>query len=701
MSRLVVVSNRVAVPGENRAGGLAVGLLAALKERGGLWFGWSGKTVKEGSGTLHRQKDGDIDYVTMDLSKREVDGYYNGFANRTLWPLLHFRLDLVDYDRGTRETYHKVNALFADKLAPLLREDDIVWIHDYHLIPLGALLRERGIGCRIGFFLHIPMPSADLLQAMPDHLRLFSALYAYDLVGFQTQRDADRFQTYLRLFGGGRVLDNGELEAPGGRRFRAAAFPIGIDTELIARQAGTAATKAAVKNLRNSLRDRQLAIGVDRLDYSKGLPERFLGFERYLERHPDQRGSLTYLQIAPVSRGDVTEYRQLRSQLEQIAGHINGGHAEPDWTPLRYVNQNFTHATLTGFYRAAAVGLVTPLRDGMNLVAKEYVASQDPEDPGVLVLSLLAGAADELKQALLVNPHDLDGVADAIATAATMSLSRRKERWHAMMEHLRTYDINHWRRSYLDSTEDRRSIQEPRGLLRCGQVTGVMPPEPAVTVACQRAIRGITPAARHCPQHAAQTPGAAQPRQHAQDRIGIGPGALRVQQQERHRVLRVQPVRAQHRAALCALHRRKAIAPPAVEAQQEAHPAVAQRAYAIEYDHRAASLGGGLTAVRASLHSGSELPPRAASHRPGKCNAHPARLRGNARHQTSASAAGAARRPRPAAQTSRCHLRGPADQIRSAPRPTARAGIPHAPTAATPSASAQNAAPTARPARVP
>jgi len=334
-----------------------------------------------------------------------------------------------------------------------LREDDIVWIHDYHLIPLGALLRERGIGCRIGFFLHIPMPSADLLQAMPDHLRLFSALYAYDLVGFQTQRDADRFQTYLRLFGGGRVLDDGELEAPGGRRFRAAAFPIGIDTELIARQAGTAATKAAVKNLRASLRDRQLAIGVDRLDYSKGLPERFLGFERYLERHPDQRGSLTYLQIAPVSRGDVTEYRQLRSQLEQIAGHINGGHAEPDWTPLRYVNQNFTHATLTGFYRAAAVGLVTPLRDGMNLVAKEYVASQDPEDPGVLVLSLLAGAADELKQALLVNPHDLDGVADAIATAATMSLHRRKERWHAMMEHLRTYDINHWRRSYLDALE--------------------------------------------------------------------------------------------------------------------------------------------------------------------------------------------------------------------------------------------------------
>lgn len=212
--------------------------------------------------------------------------------------------------------------------------------------------------------------------------------------------------------------------------------------------------KQAVRDLRESLRGRQLAIGVDRLDYSKGLPERFQGFERYLERYPDQSGSLTYLQIAPVSRGDVTEYRQLRSQLEQIAGHINGGHAEPDWTPLRYVNQNFSHATLTGFYRAASVCLVTPLRDGMNLVAKEFVAAQDPENPGVLVLSLFAGAADEMKEALLVNPHDLDGVADAIATAASMPLVSRIERWHAMMDHLRKNNINHWRQRYLEALSE-------------------------------------------------------------------------------------------------------------------------------------------------------------------------------------------------------------------------------------------------------
>ncbi len=451
MSRLVVVSNRVAMPGESRAGGLAVALKAALHEHGGLWFGWSGKAVRGDGGELHEQREDGIRYVTMDLGRADHDAYYNGFANRTLWPLLHFRLDLVDYDRRTRAGYSRVNEMFADRLAPLLREDDRVWIHDYHLIPLARLLRERGIGCRMGFFLHVPMPSADLAAALPDHARLFSALYAYDLVGFQTRRDVERFQDYVRLFGNGRVLDGGMLQAPDGHRFRAAAFPIGIDTARIAEQARQAVAKPTVRSLRESLVPRRLMIGVDRLDYSKGLPERFRGFERFLERNPDHKAGLTYLQIAPVSRGEVAEYRLLRNELEQIAGHINGNHAAPDWTPLRYVNRNFTHATLTGFYRAARIGLVTPLRDGMNLVAKEYVAAQDPGDPGVLVLSLLAGAAYELREALLVNPYDMDGVADAIATAAHMPRAERVERWQSMMDHLRRNDIDAWRRKYLEA----------------------------------------------------------------------------------------------------------------------------------------------------------------------------------------------------------------------------------------------------------
>ncbi|MBZ4038499.1 alpha,alpha-trehalose-phosphate synthase (UDP-forming) [Novilysobacter selenitireducens] len=451
MSRLVIVSNRVALPDRTSSGGLAVALQAALEETGGLWFGWSGRIDEETSGNVSEQQAGDIQYVTVDLSRRDHDDYYNGFANRTLWPLLHFRVDLVDYSRETYQAYRRVNALFADTLAPLLRDDDLVWIHDYHLIPLAQLLRQRGIRCRLGFFLHVPMPSSDLLAALPDHNRLFEGLSSYDLIGFQTERDLERFQDYVRLFGRGEVIESGVLATAKGHRLRAGAFPISIDTARIAEQAANAVGKASVKRLADSLSGRLLAIGVDRLDYSKGLPERFRAFGCYLGRHWEQLGRLTFLQIAPVSRGEVAEYQALREQLERLTGHINGEHAQPDWTPMRYVNRNFPHASLTGFYRLARVGLVTPLRDGMNLVAKEFVAAQDPSDPGVLVLSSFAGAARELDGALLVNPYDLDGVADAIAAAVEMPMEERRERWSSMMARLRTHDITAWRRGYIEA----------------------------------------------------------------------------------------------------------------------------------------------------------------------------------------------------------------------------------------------------------
>jgi len=450
MKRLVVVSNRVPIPQEkSRAGGLAVAMHAALSERGGMWFGWSGRRVRGESGEKHIEQAGNITYCTIDLTWADFEAYYNGFANRTLWPLLHFRMDLVDYNRETWAGYRRVNALFADRLVQELRDDDIIWVHDYHMIPMAQRLRERGVGNRIGFFLHVPMPSSDLLAALPSHREVFAALSSYDLVGFQTTRDLERFQDYVRLFGGGRVIGHGKLETAEGRRFHAGAFPISIDTNKIARQAVLAVRKSAVQKLRASLNERQLAIGVDRLDYSKGLPERFRAFERHLDRHPEQRGHMTFLQIAPPSRGEVPEYQALRRELEGVSGHINGLHAAPDFTPLRYVNRNFPHDVLTGFYRLADVGLVTPLRDGMNLVAKEFVASQDEDNPGVLILSRFAGAASELGEALQVNPYDLDGVADAIAEASTMPLPERRERWHAMMETLKRHDIEAWRRSYL------------------------------------------------------------------------------------------------------------------------------------------------------------------------------------------------------------------------------------------------------------
>ena len=453
MSRLVMVSNRVTLPGEAHIGGLAIGLLSALGNRGGLWFGWSGNITDNRSGMLHEQRHADTRFVTMDLDRKDHDDYYNGYSNRTLWPLLHSRLDLVSCDRGRSKGYRRVNQLFADRLAPLLRDSDTVWIHDYHLIPLASMLRQLGIGCKIGFFLHVPMPAGDLLQALPNHEALMSCLYAHDLVGFQTQGDVDRFKTYVSTFGGGRILDNAMVEAPNRRPLRVGAFPIGIDPGLISRQADEAVDNTTVRKLGNSLTLRQLAIGVDRLDYSKGLPERFHGFERYLQRYPEQKGRVTYLQIAPISRGEVFEYQALRNQLEQIAGHINGNHAEPDWTPIRYVNKNFGHGMLAGFYRAAHMALVTPLRDGMNLVAKEFVAAQDGSNPGVLVLSAFAGAAIEMKEALIVNPYDLDDIADAIATASSMPLSERRGRWHALMAGLQENDIASWQRGYLQALE--------------------------------------------------------------------------------------------------------------------------------------------------------------------------------------------------------------------------------------------------------
>ena len=449
--RLVLVSNRVTLPKEARAGGLAAALQAALSETGGLWFGWSGRIVPPDARELHRQRDGDIEYALLDLTRAEYDAYYLGFANRTLWPLLHLQPNLVDYGRADHAGYLEVNRLFARELAPLLRADDRIWVHDYHLIPLASELRELGIGNRIGFFLHVPLPPAQLLATLPGHEHLFSCFGAYDLVGVQTRDDLRALHDYLREEAGARIEPDGRVTMPGGRGFASAAFPISIDTEGVARQAAGAARSEANARLRTSLEGRALAIGIDRLDYSKGLPKRFEAFGRFLGEHPGWRAKVSFLQIAPPSRQDVPEYRELRNRLERLAGAINGRYAEPDWVPIRYVNRSFRHATLAGFCRLARLALVTPLRDGMNLVAKEYVAAQAPDDPGVLVLSHFAGAARELSGALCINPYDGDELIGAIERGLTMPLPERRERWQAMFEHLRTHDITAWRKSFLAS----------------------------------------------------------------------------------------------------------------------------------------------------------------------------------------------------------------------------------------------------------
>ncbi|MGR4875872.1 alpha,alpha-trehalose-phosphate synthase (UDP-forming) [Pseudoxanthomonas sp. LARHCG66] len=445
MSRLFVVSNRVALPGAVQAGGLAVALHGVLKERRGVWFGWSGEY---GDGPSRVQIGDGIRFCLLDVPEDDFEGYYHGFANRALWPLLHYRVDLIHFDRGEYARYLAVNGYFADALARELRGNDEVWVHDYHFIPLAAALRARGLGQRIGFFLHIPLPSWDVLCMLPDHREIFSALAHYDLVGVQTQADADNLRRYFDAMG---------IDA---RECTIEAFPIGIDAAQVARDAVSASGCEAVGALRRSLEDRRLAIGVDRLDYSKGLPERFQAFGTYLDTHPDDVGRLTYLQIAPPSREDVPEYRDLREQLERFAGHINGRLARPDWTPIRYVNHCYPHHVLAGFYRTADVALVTPLRDGMNLVAKEYVAAQDPHDPGVLILSRFAGAAHQLEDALLVNPHDIDEMAEAIARARSMPRAEREARWSAMYNTLRHSGIGAWADGFL------ARLQSPAGPVR-------------------------------------------------------------------------------------------------------------------------------------------------------------------------------------------------------------------------------------------
>ena len=449
--RLVVVSNRVAVDGEQQtSGGLAVAIRAALEQSSGVWFGWSGKVESSSQSEPDVVTNGPVTYATVGLCQQDFDEYYLGFANRVLWPLLHFRAALVDYSRQDFAGYMRVNRAFARSLTPMLLPGDLVWVHDYHLIPLGRELRRLDHGETLGFFLHTPFPPAEFLRVLPNHSDLIQALCSYDLIGFQTKSDAQGFCDYLLRWAGGEDLGGGMLRAFG-RTVRVQVFPIGIDTAEVSRLARAAEGSRHMQRLRTSLGGRTLMIGVDRLDYSKGLPARFAAYEQLLTGYPETRRRIVFLQIAPPSRSDVPEYREIRRTLAAAAGNINGRYSEFDWTPLRYINKSFRHPVLTGFLRAAHIGLVTPLRDGMNLVAKEYVASQPVDDPGVLVLSCFAGAAQELGEAVLVNPHDVEGMAEGICQGLTMSLGERKERWTAMMATIERNDITHWRESFVDA----------------------------------------------------------------------------------------------------------------------------------------------------------------------------------------------------------------------------------------------------------
>jgi trehalose 6-phosphate synthase len=441
-------------------GGLAAALLPVVEKSGAIWVGSSGRlrdgTQKEPFAEVESLGAGAL--AMLDLPAAHYAGYYEGFANSALWPALHSRTDLIRTTHDDYQSYREVNSFFARALLRFRKPDTAFWIQDYHFLALGAELRALGVTHPLGFFLHTPWPTRDIFGGVPHHRELVEAMLAYDLIGFQTESDRDNFLSYV----------DGELglDTRGGvvmSRYgasRCAVFPIGIDPAKFAAFAAKAASHPDVSRLRRSLNGEKLAIGVDRVDYSKGLVNRIEAFDRMLTLQPQLKRSVSLLQIATLSRGTIEAYGDLQNQLAKLVSDVNGRHGEVDWTPIRYLNKGFSQTVLAGLYRTAQVGVVTPLHDGMNLVAKEYVAAQNPVDPGVLVLSKFAGAANELDTALLVNPHDVDGMARTIATALSMPLLERRMRWEAMMAKLRAGTIQDWFSDFVDSLQDAHAVNE-------------------------------------------------------------------------------------------------------------------------------------------------------------------------------------------------------------------------------------------------
>jgi trehalose 6-phosphate synthase len=424
-----------------------------MKARQGLWFGWDGDTSDTpGEQPSIVRKDG-ITYASIDFDQAEYRDFYLGFCNGTLWPLFHYFVDGFRYNDLHYEAYQRMNLRYARQLAPLLEPDDLVWVHDYHLFPLALKLRELGVTAPMGLFLHIPFPNIEVLRVLPVYGELLQSMLAYDVLGFQTDTDVQSFRSAVAYVWGEQALASDNAVVVGGRRVVTGTFPIGVDVDVIQREAVESQASDANKRMLAGLLGRKLMIGVDRLDYSKGLVERFKAYEKFLETHPENQNRVTFLQIAPLSRSDVRAYSEIRRDLEQTTGRTNGRFADTDWTPIRYLNRNFPHDVLMGFMRSAQVGIVTPVRDGMNLVAKEFVAAQDPADPGALILSTLAGAAGELTGAIMVNPYDARGMAHAIQQAFNMPIAERRERHLAMIDVLRKNSITAWHTSFVDTLE--------------------------------------------------------------------------------------------------------------------------------------------------------------------------------------------------------------------------------------------------------
>ncbi len=453
---VVVISNRVVSPKPNAPieGGLAGALLPAVRDAGAIWVGASERlnTGKEPLMEIEPLGEGAI--ARIDMPAAHYERYYEGFSNSVLWPAFHSRTDLIRTEPADYASYCEINAFMARALLRFMHSGTAYWVHDYHFLLLGDELRKLGITRPIGFFLHTPFPTRNIMLSVPQHEALIRGMLSYDLIGFQTEDDLTNFADYLtrelQLTG---VDDTYVID---GRPVHLQAFPIGINVEDFAERATKASAHPEITRLRASLAGRKLAIGVDRLDYSKGLPNRIRAVGQLFEIAPEMRGAMHMLQIAVPSRTHIPAYQELKQEISGLVGEINGAVGDIDWTPIRYVNKSYSQSALAGFYRVADVGLITPLNDGMNLVAKEYVAAQNPLDPGVLVLSEFAGAARQLDTAVLVNPHDIDAMARGLLQALTMTITERRERWNSMMAKLKDFALDAWFSDYIATLMDCR-----------------------------------------------------------------------------------------------------------------------------------------------------------------------------------------------------------------------------------------------------
>ncbi len=474
--RLVVVSNRLPVrlsrdssTGEwqvtGSSGGLVTAMAPVLERRGGVWIGWPG-TVAEERVELDRllpaaSQDLGYELQPVELTEQERDDFYLGFSNEVVWPLFHDLLTLYNFDPAYWNTYRAVNRKYAEVIVRHARPDDYVWVHDYHLMGVAWFLREMGFEGRVGFFLHTPFPAPDIYLKLPWRSEILEGLLRYDLVGFQTLRDRRNFLHCVRtLLADVPVAGAGAVVTcrVDGREIRVGSFPISIDFAEFERLSRSEDVVTRAHEVREQLPGRRFILGVDRLDYTKGIPYRLEAFHRAINRYPELRRVVSLLQVVVPSREDIPEYHDLKEEIERMVGRINGEWTESGWVPIHYIYRSLPRPDLVARYRSSEVALVTPLKDGMNLVAKEFCAAH-VDDEGVLILSEFAGAADQLQVgALLVNPYDIEGMAESIHRACTMPGEERARRMRHLREVVRGQDIFWWVALFL-----RAALEEPLG----------------------------------------------------------------------------------------------------------------------------------------------------------------------------------------------------------------------------------------------